>query len=97
MKNLPLLVLTRRGAVPIKKVLVILFLVNTRDLPEITTSAGAKFGDFSALQHCTGNFYGSDLQEITGAFHQFARNCTQKCIFWMLPLPISIWKAAIML
>ena len=49
---LPLLVLTRRGRSTSKKpVLVILFLENTRDLPEIITSTGATFLCDSALQY----------------------------------------------
>ena len=40
---LPLLVLTLRGAVPVRTILVIISLENAREFPEIITSTGAKF------------------------------------------------------
>ena len=45
---LPLLVLTRQGAAAVKPVLVIIFLGNNTDFPEIAVAnTGAKFGENS--------------------------------------------------
>ena len=57
---LPLLVLMRRGAAPVKPVLVIVFLANATAFPEITTSAGANFGDIPDFQYCPGHTFGSE-------------------------------------
>ena len=45
-------------------VLVMIFLENTSELPEIITSTGGDFCEISALQYCTGNSFGSE-KELT--------------------------------
>ena len=60
---LPLLVLSRSGCSTGKwlPILIMNFLENTREIPEMITNTGAKsWWHFSALQFCTGHFSGSD-------------------------------------
>ena len=61
-KLLPLLVLTRRGAVPVKTSTGNTFARKYQRIARIITSTGAKFCEISALRYCTGNFYSSDFR-----------------------------------